>query len=41
MVKFGHMKYSTKWNIYEGKNLEIKYNLSFLSWDDEEPWVIE
>ena len=21
--------------------LEIKYNLSFLSWDDEEPWLIE
>lgn len=21
--------------------MEINYNLSFLSWDDEEPWVIE
>ena len=26
---------------FEDDPLEIKYNLSFLSWDDEEPWIIE
>lgn len=35
-------KRATMWlDLDNDDTTEIKYNLSFLSWEDEEPWVIE
>ena len=35
-------KRATMWlDLDNDDTTEIEYNLSFLSWDDEEPWVIE
>ena len=35
-------KRETMWlDLDNDDTTEIEYNLSFLSWDDEEPWVIE
>ena len=35
-------KTATMWlDLDNDDTTEIEYNLSFLSWDDEEPWVIE